>query len=417
MTRLGAAYGRLWTASTTSNLGDGLLLVGAPLVAIQLTREPLLVSGIQLVATLPWLLLALHVGALADRRGRRTLMVSAALVRASVLLLVGTVVLLGGLSLPLLYLAVLAFGIGEVVFDTTSQSLVPDLVDREHLAPANGRLIGAQVVMNNFIGAPLAGLLVGIATASIFLGPAVLYLAAALILLGLPDRYVPPSRPPASLRSDIGEGLHYLRRQPALVGIAGVGAFMNLANTAYFSVFVLFVVGPGSPMGLSEVAFGLLATALAAGSVIGSLVAGRIEAALGPRRSIIGGLLLSSMMMLIPAMTAHPAAIAAMAVTIGFSSVVTNVASVTSRQRVVPTALLGRINSAFRLVVTGMMPLGALLGGLITGAFGLRTLFVCAVVTQWLAIAVFQRHIRDRALRHEPSAGQAVQDAAVDTSS
>lgn len=415
MTRLGAAYGRLWTASTTSNLGDGLLQVGAPLVAIQLTREPLLVSGVQLVATLPWLLLALHVGALADRRGRRTLMVSAALMRASVLLVVGTAVAFGWLSLPLLYLAVLAFGIGEVVFDTTSQSLVPELVDREHLAPANGRLIGAQIVMNNFIGAPLAGLLVGIATASIFLGPAVLYLAAALVLLGLPGRYVPPARPPASLRSDIGEGLRYLRTQPALLGIAGTGAFMNLANTAYFSVFVLFVVGPGSPMGLSEFAFGLLATALAAGSVIGSLVAGKIEASLGPRRAIIGGLLVSSMMMLIPVMTANPVPIAAMALVLGFSSVVTNVASVTSRQRVVPTALLGRINSAFRLVVTGMMPLGALLGGLITSAFGLRTLFLCAVATQCLAITAFQRHIRDEALRPEPGTESARQDA-VDTS-
>lgn len=325
MTRLGAGYARLWTASTTSNLGDGLIQVGAPLVAVQLTREPLLVAGVQMAATLPWLLLALTVGAIADRRGRRNLMVGAALFRAGILAGVGIAVASGHLSLPLIYVAVLAIGIGEVLFDTSSQSLVPDLVERDHLGRANGRLIGAQVVMNNFVGAPLAGLLVGIAAATVFLGPAVLYLAAALILAGLPCRYVPPERPPATLRADIAEGLRYLRGEPTLTGIAGIAAFMNLANTAYFSVFVLFVVGPGSMMGLDAFAYGLLATGVAAGSVAGSLIASRLEARVGPRRTMLGGLLLVSLAMLIPVVTAHPIPIAAMTLVIGAGGIVVNV--------------------------------------------------------------------------------------------
>jgi MFS family permease len=402
VTRLGTAYTRLWTASTTSNLGDGLVQVGAPLVAVQLTREPVLVAGVQMSATLPWLFLALHVGAIADRRGRRNLMVGAALFRSAILVAVGVTIALGHLSLPLIYLAVLAFGIGEVLFDTSSQSLVPDLVEREQLGPANGRLIGAQVVMNNFVGAPLAGLLVGVAAASVFLGPAVLYLAAALILLGLPGRYVPPERPPATLRADIAEGVRYLRGQPTLKSIAGIGAFMNLANTAYFSVFVLFVVGPESPMGLNEFAFGLLATGLAAGSVTGSFIAPRLEARIGPRWTILGGLLTLSLSMLTPVVTANPIPIAVMALVIGASGIVVNVTSVSSRQRMVPAALLGRVNSAFRLVAVGMMPLGAALGGLITSSFGLRVLFASAVTVQLLAITLFQRRIRDDVLRADP---------------
>jgi MFS family permease len=407
VTRLGSAYTRLWTASTTSNLGDGLIQVGAPLVAVQLTREPVLVAGVQMAATLPWLFLALYVGAIADRRDRRTLMVGAAVFRASIIAAVGITIAFGHLSLLLIYLAVLAFGIGEVFFDTSSQSLVPDLVERDQLGRANGRLIGAQVVMNNFVGAPLAGLLVGVGAASVFLGPAALYLVAAAILLALTGRYVPPDRPPATLRSDITEGLVYLRGQPTLKSIAGTGAFMNLSNTAYFSVFVLFVVGADSPMGLNEVAFGLLATALAAGSVLGSLLAPRIEARIGPRRTILGGLVTLSLSMLTPVVTAHPLPIAAMALVIGASGIVVNVASVSSRQRMVPAQLLGRVNAAFRLVVVGMMPLGAALGGLITSSFGLRVLFASAVGVQLAAIVLFQRHIRDEVLRADPVTGPA----------
>jgi len=403
VTSLGPAYRRLWTASTASNLGDGIVLIGAPLVVLQLTRDPALVAGVQVAITLPALLLTLQVGALADRRGRRGLMIAAALMRAAVLLGVGVAASMDALPLPLLYAALFVFGAGEVLFDTTSQSLVPDLVDRGELGVANGRLVGAQTVMNNFVGAPLAGVLVGLATASVFLGPAILYLGCALLLTRLPGRYQPPSRPPATMRSDIGEGLRHLRDQPALRSIAGLAGVVNLANTAYFSVFVLFVVGEGSPMGLPPAAFGALAAMLALGSIAGSLVAGRVEARLGPRRTLVGGTLSLSALMLIPVVTAGVVPIAAMALCLGFASVLVNVVSVSSRQRIVPTALLGRVNAAFRLVALGSMPLGALLGGILAGTFGLRPLFVAAVTLQVAGLVLLHRHITDRALRDGPA--------------
>jgi len=403
MTSLGPAYRRLWTASTASNLGDGIVLIGAPLVVLQLTRDPTLIAGVQVAITLPALLLALQVGALADRRGRRGLMIAAALIRAGVLLGIGLAASMGTLSLPVLYAALFVFGTGEVLFDTTSQSLVPDLVDREDLGVANGRLVGAQTVMNNFVGAPLAGVLVALATASVFLGPAALYLACALLLARLPGRYRPPSRPPATMRRDIGEGLRHLRDNPALRSIAGLAGIVNLANTAYFSVFVLFVVGEGSPMGLPEAAFGALAAMLAVGSIAGSLVAGRIETRFGPRRTLVGGMLSLSALMLVPVLTAGVVPVAAMALCLGFGAVLVNVVSVSSRQRIVPTALLGRVNAAFRAVALGSMPLGALLGGILASSFGLRPLFVAAVTLQVAALATLHRPITDAALRAEPS--------------
>jgi len=401
-TPVSPAFQRLLVAATAANLGDGLMLIGLPLVVVQVTREPVLVAGISTAFSLPWLLLALQAGALADRRSRRALLVHAAAWRAAVLGVAGLAAALGELPLAALYLVVLLLGSGEVLFDTTSHSLVPDLVPGEHLARANGWLIGAQTVMNNFVGAPLAGVLAGALGASMVLGPAALYLVAALLLVGLPEAYRPPERPPARMRADIAEGLRALWKDPTLRSLALLGAALNLASAGYFAVLVLFVVGPGSAMGLSEVGYGVLAAVLAAGSVAGSLLASRLEAWLGPRRAALGGVALTSATMLVPVVTTSVVAIGAMALLLGFSSVLVSVVIVSSRQRIVPAALLGRVNASFRLLVMGAMPVGAALGGVLATASSLRTTFAGAVALQVVTLAAFHRPITDAALQGTP---------------
>ncbi len=398
MTPLPRPFHRLLAAATTSNLADGLVLVGAPLLALELTREPALIGGVQAAFTLPWLLFALTAGALADRRARRRLLVGAAGARALVLVVVGTAALLGQLSLPLLYLAVVLLGCCEVLFDTTSQSLLPDVVGREQLGAANGRLIGVQTVLRNFAGAPLAGVLVGVAGAAVLLTPAALYLATAALLLGLPSAYTPAPRPPARLRADIREGGRHLFANPTLKAIALLGGALNLANAAYFGVFVLFVVGDDAPMGLPAAAYGGLAAVLAVGSVAGSLVAAPAERHLGARRTLLGGVLLCSAAMLVPLMTAALAPIVLVALVLGAGSVASNVVSVSSRQRIVPGAVLGRVNATFRLVGMGAMPVGALLGGLLASATSLQLTFAAAVLVQVVAVLLLHRPITDRAL-------------------
>jgi MFS family permease len=399
MSTLPGPFHRLFAAATTSNLADGLVLVGIPLLALRVTREPILISGIQAVFTLPWLLLALQAGALADRRGRRGLLVGAATLRGVVLALAGVAALTGNLTLATIYLTVFIVGCGEVLFDTTSQSLVPAMVGRDDLGRANGRLIGAQTVMNNFVGALLAGLLVAAAGAAVLLGPAALYLATAALLTRLPHGYRPEARPPATMRADIAEGLRHLLHHPTLRALGLLGAVLNLANAAYFGVIVLFVVGEDSPMGLPEAAFGVLAAILAAGSVTGSLLAARVEARFGPRRTLLTGVAGTSLLMVTPLVTTAAAPIAAMAFLMGLTSVLVNVVGVSSRQRIVPSALLGRVNASFRLLVMGAMPLGAAVGGAIASATDLRVTFAVAVCLQLLALVLLHRPITDAALQ------------------
>ena len=398
MSVLPRPFHRLLAAATTSNLGDGLVLVGVPLLALELTREPSVIGGLQAAFALPWLLFALLAGALADRRSRRSLLLGAAAARGLVLLTLGTRALMGLVSLPLLYLGVVLLGCCEVLFDTTSQSLLPDVVAREQLGVANGRLIGVQTVLRSFVGAPLAGVLIGVAGAAVLFTPAVLFLVTALLLLGLPGRYRPAPRPPARLRDDVREGVQHLLGNATLRALALLGGALNLANAAYFGVFVLFVVGDEAPMGLPAAAYGGLAAVLATGSVIGSLSAARLERRLGARRTLLAGVMLCSAAMAVPLVTSALTPIVLVALALGAGSVASNVVSVSSRQRMVPGAVLGRVNATFRLVGMGAMPVGALLGGLLASATHLRVTFAAAVLVQVMAVLLLHRPITDRAL-------------------
>jgi predicted MFS family arabinose efflux permease len=225
-----------------------------------------------------------------------------------------------------------------------------------------------------------------------------------LILVALPGPYRPPARPPARMRTDIAEGLRELWQHPTLRALGLLGAVLNLANAAYFAVLVLFIVGPSSPMGLTEVGYGLLAAVLAGGSVAGSLLAGRLEETFGPRRTALGGVALASAAMLVPVVTTSVVAVTAMAAVLGFASVLVNVVIVSSRQRIVPRALLGRVNASFRVLVMGASPLGAALGGAVASATTLRTTFATAVTLQVLALAAFHRPITDGTLRGSSAA-------------
>jgi len=180
---LGRAFWKLWSASTLSNLADGVVKVSLPLVAVTLTDSPALVAGIVVAVTLPWLLFALPAGALTDRVDRRAAMLLANVARASALAVLVATVLLGYGSIWALYAVALFVGIAETVYDTCAQSILPQVVPRERLSRANGRLQAAELAANEFVGPPLGGVLVATGIAVAFAAPAGLWAVAVGVLL------------------------------------------------------------------------------------------------------------------------------------------------------------------------------------------------------------------------------------------
>ena len=132
---LGPTYRKLFTASALSNLADGIFQVALPLLALRITRSPGAVAGVALAARLPWLLFALQAGALADRLDRLRTMVRVDVARVVLIGGLAVVVALEHESLLLLYIVAFALGIGETLFDTAAQSIIPMVVDRRRARP------------------------------------------------------------------------------------------------------------------------------------------------------------------------------------------------------------------------------------------------------------------------------------------
>src|SRR5918999_590467 len=302
MLGLPANYWRLWGASAASNLADGLFFIVA--------------------------------GALADRLDRRTTMRNVQLFRVAMLLVLTALAVVDGLSLPVLYVAAFALGVGETLFDTAAQSMLPSVVESDRLASANGRLYAVELVMNQFVGPPLGGILIGLSVPLVLGSSVVGYALAALGLTLVVGSFRPErSGPPTRLTAEIAEGLRYLWRHRLLRTLAFMVGIANLAGMATQAVFVLYAVSPG-PMGLSEAGFGVLLTTFAIGSLLGSLIAAPLERRFGRVPVLFASVVVMAASFAVPAFTPSPLVIGPFYVLAGMFIVVWNVITVSLRQRI-----------------------------------------------------------------------------------
>jgi MFS family permease len=393
---LGANFARLWTAATVSNLGDGVVLAAMPLLAASLSRSPTVVALVAMAASLPWLLFSLVGGAIADRTDRRRTMSVVDGLRFVAMGALGFALVAGVDSIALLLVVSFALGMAETVFDNASQAILPSVVAADALESANGRLEGASIVANQFVGPPLGAWLFALAVSAPFFLDAGSFAVAAVLVLTLRGSFRPERSVAATtVRADIAEGVRWLVRHRVLRTLAIALGIINVVGVAAMSVLVLYAQ---DVLHLSDTEYGLLLTTEAAGAVLGTVVASRIASRLGPGTALAVVIAISAGSFLVPVVSSQPVAVAVSLAVGGFAGLVWNVITVSMRQALVPDELLGRVNSAYRLLGWGPMPLGALAGGLIADAFGLRAPFLVAAVVAgllavWLALTVSNRSI------------------------
>lgn len=374
-------FRRLWAATIGSNLADGILGITFALAAVRLTTDPFLVASVAIAGGIPPVLLVLFAGVLADRVDRRRLLVGVQIARVVVLGGLTLLGLAGGLSLPVLIVGAFALSIAQTFYDTTSQAILPMVAGDTVLIRANARLFAAEMLTDTFLGPPLGGALVAIGV-PLALGGALLgygLAAVGLVLLAGTFR-VTRTGPPTSVRQEIAAGLDFLvrhRLQRTLTAMVAMGSF---ASTAVFAVFVLYAVAPG-PMALSEVQYGLLLTAMGAGSLVGSTLTERTERRLGTARALVVSQILFAVAFVVPALTAEPLVVGLSFFVAGMSIMVWNVVNVSLRQRFIPGGLYGRVHAGHRLVTRAAGLAGGFAGGVLASTVGLTGVF-------WMAAAV-----------------------------
>ncbi len=406
--RLGPSYFKLFTASTISNLGDGVGLIAYPWLASAVTRNPILIALVAVAQRLPWLVFTLPAGVITDRHDRRTLMIWSNVARTVLTVAVAFAVLNRQGTLPgpdvvadesiaiptnmILYgvivLATLLMGIAEVLYDNSAQTFMPSIVHTELLEKANGRMWSAELVTNTFIGPPLGALLIAVSFSLPFFVDATSFaVSAALIAL------IPRSRPAAlddaperrPWRAELAEGFRWLWHHELLRPMAIILGCLNALGMVTGAVLILF---GQEVLHTGPTAFAVLTTGGAIGGVIGGWTAASVSRKLGTGPSLWLTLISSGVTtFLVGFMSWWPAVWFLFAVEVGVG-VLWNVITVSLRQSIIPDHLLGRVNSVYRFFAWGMMPIGSLIGGLIvvvTEMFGSREL---ALRMPWLIAGV-----------------------------
>lgn len=389
-------FQRFVLASGLTNLADGIATVAWAWLASLLTRDPLLIALVPIALRLPWFLCAIPAGIITDRTDRRLLILRMDALRAVAFCIATLAVWMAvplapapadGVSDPGLFLIILiaaiVVGVAEVFRDNAAQTMLPSIVPHDALEKANGRLWSVELVGNALLGPALGAFLIAVALPAPFAINAVAYLAAIFLVLQLSGQFSPLQSNARNWRRELTEGFDFLRQAPLLRALAWITGFWNLL---FQMVMIGLVLHVQENLDLGAQAYGLILAAGAVGGIAGGWCGDAIIRRLGPGRSAQWMLTASAPAFLAIAVAPGPIALGLVLALFEFTGLVWNTVSVSYRQRTIPDQLLGRVNSLYRLMAWGMMPVGLLLSGLIvrsaeqvmTREFALITPFLAA---------------------------------------
>ncbi len=376
----------IFSAYAISAIGSEVTVLAIPVAAaILLGATPLQMGLLTAAGTAPYIGFALVVGAWVDRlRRRRPLMIAADLAAAAALLTVPLAWALGVLSVNQLIAVELVVGVARVTFRPTFSTHLPDVVPAHAITTASSRLRATEAIAM-LAGPTLGGSLVQILTAPIaVLVDAVSFLLSALLVgrVRAPERvgYVAPPR--RRLAQEIGEGMTYLFRDRRLRAIAGAAANVNFFGLMIFALLVVYLTRDHD---FTPLMIAAVTVAGGLGCLAGALLAPKVSARIGRGRTIIAGSAIFSL-----GMIAFPAAhgprwlvlaiLCANEVFVGVGVMLFDVTTGAFYVTDVPDAIRGRVNSSMSTITQGVKALGALTGGAIGTAYGVRpALWVAAV--------------------------------------
>jgi len=395
---LGNDFTRIWSASLITNLVDGVLRLSAPLLAVSLTEDPVLIGLLGALGLLPWLFFAIPIGAYVDRVDRRRALVMGNFLRSAVAISLALSISQEFVNIWILLICVFILGIIEVLVDTTSQAVLPQILDKSNFEKGNSRLQISEVIVAQFAGTPLSGALFAISIALPFYFSTTGFVLAALLLAFFPFKNdLSPKREAGEeaerlgLRGDIKFALNYLYNDKNLFSIVvittSIGFFYSLSN----AIAPLFVL---KELDVEPAFFGVVLAIQGIGALVGSIMAPVASKALGRGRALALNLFLASVMIVFTGIAPNVYYFIAISVVIGFTISVWNILLMSLYQSLIPAHLYGRIHGARRTIVWGLMPIGSVIGGFIAKG-GLRLPFLIGgAIATLIALVSYRRIVK-----------------------
>ncbi|MGW6248651.1 MFS transporter [Streptomyces roseolus] len=374
-------FRRYWTGQTVSLVGDQISLMALPLAAVLvLGADAAQMGWLKTLELLPALLLNLPFGAWADRRAnRRRIMIATDLGRAALLLTLPVAYALDLLTLGQLYLV--AFGVGalSVLFEVCNSTLFASLVPPERYVQANSLVNGSRS-MAWLAGPSIGGVLVQVLTAPLaLLADALTYLVSAGYLAKI--RPVEPAPAPVA-KGHFTEGMRWVLREPSMRALFAASGTVQFFNYMFHTLFVLYVT---QDLGLGAGLLGLVLGTGAVGGLLGAMWSGAVVRRFGIGGSLVAGFLGFTLpLVLIPAAGGPLPLVVGVLFAAEFLScvgvMIVDVAAGSFQMALIPETMRARVMGAFRTLNHGFRPLGALAGGVLGTAVGLRpTLWIATV--------------------------------------
>ena len=375
-------FNLLLTASTFSNLADGIAGFAYPWLFSLLTRDPLLISIVSVLVNLPRLIFVLYAGVIADKFNRQKILIYTRLGQVFLTSIFIVLIYLNLDNIPkevqfnepqfdskfliisAAYLLAFMFGLLEVTRDNAAQAFLPQIVSKDNLPKANGRLFGIEIVTNNFLGTPVGGFLIGLSLITPFIFDTLLMLVSVFFITGIKGKFERPEdiNKDQNTSEMIKEGVEWLKNNTLLKRLAIYTGIANFFGSMQFPIMILFAQ---ELIGLNAIQYSFLAYGAAIGGLVGSQAANKINAKLEESKTLLISVALFGIGMFAPYVTTNPFIVAGSFGLSSFGSVLWNVQAVSIRQALIPDNLLGRVNSVYRLLALGLNPIGAIFGGAI----------------------------------------------------
>jgi predicted MFS family arabinose efflux permease len=388
-------YMLLWSGQVVSTLGSSASYVVYPLLILAITDSPAAAGIAAALGSLPYLIFSLPAGALIDRWDRKRVMINCDVGRALTVASIAIALWLDALTVWQLYIAAFVEGTFFVFFNIAEVAALPRVVPKEQLPQASAQNEAAFATAH--IVGPSVGTLLyqGLGRGAPFVADAISYVASvvSLTLIGTPFRAAPATQAKMNLRGEIAEGLRWLWGQPLIRYMAFLTGSINLVNAGTGLIVIILA----QDLGARPVDIGLIFSIGGIGGIIGSLVGGRVQKRFTFGQAIIALMWIESLLFPLYAIVPQYLLLGVVFALLYFIGPIYNVVQFSYRLALIPDALQGRVNSTFRLLAFGMMPIGAALSGFLIERVGVVPAVV--VFSLWyvfLAImTTVNRHVRE----------------------
>ena len=377
-------FRRFWLGQTISVFGDQVTLLALPIIAVLVLHADAAQMGLlTAIELLPHLLFSLPAGVWLDRvQNRRRLMIVCDVARAAAIATIPLAFALASPPLELLFVIAFVVGSLSVVFDISWNTLFVSLAKREQFVDASALLNGSRSLAS-VAGPAISGLLIQLLTAPMaLLADALSYLGSVFFLRRITVPEPPIEHEPGTIRQQLVSGLEFIFGDPIMRTTVLSAATLNLFNFCFQALFILYATSP-LYLRVEPGPLGLALGAGAVGGVIGAITASRIGRVLGTGRAYLVGLIVfPASVFLIPLAGGLPPLVILAFLFLsefgqGVGVMILDINAGAMMQARTPDRIRGRAMGAFRFINMGIRPIGAAIGGLLGGLFGVReTLFV-----------------------------------------